>query len=966
MDGWKRVLLVGMALAGAAGAEALPEGYPATPRTRESINMGWKFHLGDPDAEFFAQDFDDAAWETVHLPHTLHLTSLGLDGCEDDKFQETFMREVGWYRRNLRVSAEPGKKVFLEFEGAHQATDAWVNGRHVGRFDVGGYSPFHFDITAFVVRGAANQLTLRVDNRKSEVIPPDPGPFDYIKFGGLYRDVYLVETDPLHVTFPWEAPDAGVHATTPTVDPVNLNGVVRVRTTVRNEYDEPCEATLTTRVVDREGVVVLRLVDAQTVDPGREATFDQIGSIEEDLRLWTLDDPYLYRVNSLVAVAGRPVDCVENRIGFRKVEITNRDGLLLNGEPVKLVGMNRHQHYGYIGDALPNALHFKDVLQLKRLGMNVLRTAHYPQDDALIDACDELGLLVYEEAPTWITISTNSVWFDHLEQAARIMVRNHRNHPSIIVWGAGINHRGPVARIHNACKQEDPTRFTASQGSRWTGWQTSGITDIYAQMVYGPYYWSEEEPVLAMEGGRGPEAVNEVLDHPMKLGLISWTAHAYYTFHPSKDPLDRSRGGMTTLFRWPKPGTAWYPSERLPEPFTHIDSEWREGVETVEVYSNADEVELLLDGRPYKRGGPCREAGFEHLKHPPFRFAIDDFRPGTLTANGLVNGQVVSSATIRTPGAPTAVRLHLDIGERPVMADGADIVVAHAEVVDAQGTVITDPSCAVAFAVEGPASIVGDGAGIGANPALVRHGAAPVLVRAGTEPGRVVLHAAVEGLEPAQAEFGTVPFQPDRIAAAALPIHDLERMRIDIGGNTQLLQFGWIPWSADDNAASTRTFAELGGFTATLRCAENDDLLRWLGEMNVMGRNGFAYGDGVLCMDPKGLVLELAGLPTGRYRIVTGHHAPRNNTDSMDPNPEKKRTAEIYKLPYARQIAIEAGSGICTVDVTEGEAMHREPFASRAIVVESDGRTPVVVNFRDASGQGRGVWLNLLEIGQWL
>ncbi|QBG49320.1 DUF4982 domain-containing protein [Verrucomicrobia bacterium S94] len=941
----------------------LPEGYPETPRVKTKINQHWKFHLGDPDAEFFKSDTNDQSWETVHVPHTLELTSMSLNDCQDDKYQETFMREVGWYRRDIRIFPTPGKRIFLEFEGAHQVTDCWVNGKHAGRFAVGGYSPFHFDITDDVEPGKTAQITLRVDNRKNETTPPDPGPFDYIKFGGLYRDVYLVEKDPLHITFNWEAMDAGVKITTPTVDPVNLYGSVNVKTTVRNTYDVPRETTLITRVIDADGLVVLKLEDSQIVEPQTDFTFNQIGSIEENLQLWGIDHPYLYRVNSLVLDEDKPVDCVENRMGFRKVEITDR-GVVLNGEPIKLMGMNRHQHYGYIGDALPDSLHYKDMLQFKELGFNIMRTAHYPQDNAILDACDELGILVYEEAPTWISITTNQQWYANLEKAARIMIRNHYNHPAVIIWGAGINHRGPVAQIHNACKQEDPFRFTASQGSRWTGPQHSGITDIYAQMIYGDYYWNHKEPMLAMEGRRGPEAVNHYLDDPLKLGLIAWTAHAYYTFHPTKTPQDRARGGMMTVFRWPKKGTMWYRAELTDEPFTYIEGAWTNGVSTLEVYSNAEEVELLLNGKPYRKSGPSTDEKYNLLNAPPFIFEIDDFKPGTLTANGLENGNVVSSMSIRTPEKPAAVKLILDTGGRNVVADGADILVAYAQVVDQNGTPVTDTPFNVTFSVNGPASIVGEGKGIGANPTHVRHGHAPVLIRAGTEPGTVTVTAEAAGLKSGKAVFKTVKAETDMIAENAGPIYDFESVKIDIGGHSQLVQFGWTPWMGDDNTDSKQDFEALGGFSAVLRCT-NPEMLRWLGEMNVMGRNGFAWGDGVLCMDENGLLLELSNLRKGRYRITTGHHAPRNNSDSMDPNPDKKKNAAIHQLPYARKLKIEtAGESIETV-VTEGKAMHEAPFGSVSFEVESNGRDPVVIRFSDASGKGRGIWLNTLEISEW-
>ena len=226
------LLLVTLLTGAPLFSQSLPEGYPQSERQKTCINASWLFHLGDPDGKFFDADFDDSEWEAVNLPHSLELTSLSLNGFQDSKMQETFMRDVGWYRRNVAVGSDSDKKVFLEFEGAHQVTDLWVNGQHVGQHAVGGYTPFHFDISGYVNYGEENQVTLLVDNRINENVPPDPGPFDYIKFSGLYRDVYLVETAPLHITFNWEAMDAGVTITTPTVDPLNMNAVIDVRTQV--------------------------------------------------------------------------------------------------------------------------------------------------------------------------------------------------------------------------------------------------------------------------------------------------------------------------------------------------------------------------------------------------------------------------------------------------------------------------------------------------------------------------------------------------------------------------------------------------------------------------------------------------------------------------------------------------------------------------------------------------------------
>jgi beta-galactosidase len=210
-----------------------PAAAQAGGRTRTNFNVGWKFNLGTPGGTPQEAGFNDSSWETVSVPHTLKLTSLDLDGSTDDNHQKTFHRYVGWYRKHFRVNA--GAKVFLEFEGSHEVTDVWVNGKHAGKHTISGYTPFDFDITGEVNRSGDNVVAIRVDNTLNADVPPDGGTRDYILFGGLYRDVYLVTTDKVHVTFPWDDTYAGVFVTTPTVKAENAT--ISVRTTVRNEYD---------------------------------------------------------------------------------------------------------------------------------------------------------------------------------------------------------------------------------------------------------------------------------------------------------------------------------------------------------------------------------------------------------------------------------------------------------------------------------------------------------------------------------------------------------------------------------------------------------------------------------------------------------------------------------------------------------------------------------------------------------
>lgn len=946
-------------VAAQADRSPLPIGYPETARTKACINVGWYYHLGDvPGAE--AQEFDCSDWETVSVPHTLKLTSLALDHCDDDKTQATFHRHIAWYRRTIQVSAN-ADKVFLEFEGAHQVTDAWVNGQPVGRHAIGGYTPFHFDISAQVQAGK-NVIALRLDNRRRQDTPPDPGPFDYVKFSGLYRDVYLVETSALHVTFPWEDFYAGVFVTTPTVDPLNRNATVALRTTVRNEHAQARLCTVLSRVVDREGLAVLRLRTEATIPAGADHTFNQCGGIEEDLHLWSCEDPYLYRVNTVIYDGQRAVDCVENPLGIRSIELNKHEGFLLNGKPVKMIGANRHQHYPYIGDAVPDALHFKDVWQFKQIGFNIIRTAHYPQDNALLDACDKLGILVYEEPPTWISIG-DEAWFDNLEQAARRMVRNHRNHPSVVIWGAGINHRGYVPRLHYATKQEDPTRWTGSNNSEWTGWQTSGVCDLYTNMDYGGIKdWSGDEYLFAMEGRGNQSAVSKYKSDPLRLGLTSWTAHAYYTFHLGPNRDNRMRSGMMDGFRTPSLNGRWYRAEMTDDPVVIIGDTWKTGIEKLRVYSNCEEVELRVNDRVLARQGPVDDRRMAHLKSPGFEFEINDYQPGELVALGLIDGEVKARDRVRSPGEPVALQLHLDMEDREFTADGADIVMAYARVVDRKGTFIRDTEKPVHFTVRGPARIVGDAIFPDTNPMRpTRYGSAPALIRASTQPGLITVRAEAPGLQAAEATVTSVPFREDRIAAAAQPIYDHEKVRVDLGEEGQLVQFGWTPWYGENGVDAVLDLPGLGGFRATLRTGSDEGITRWLGEMNVKGFHGFVIGEGVCVIDPQGLLLEFSGLPAGRYRLKTYHHAPRSNTNSMDPNRERLKTLKIHEIPVASQLAVQVAGDTTPVMLTSGTQLPETGPGTAVVNFVAQDQSPVTVRITDAQN-AKGIWLNGFEL----
>src|ERR1700722_1100326 len=420
-------------------------------QSRQMINLNpvWRFHLGQPVGDPTKTKYDDGKWDVVSLPHSHEIFDANLDGFV------ALGRNVGWYRRELQVPAEwASRKVFLEFRGAMEATAVWVNGSAAGTYTVSGFDSFDFDISHLVKPGS-NVIVVQVDNRENPGIPPDGETMDYVLFGGLDRDVYLHVTDQTHVTFPWESRQAGVRLTFPQVS----EGAVTVQAecTVKNESSEKHVCSLVTEVRDRDGNTVATMHEEREIPVRTEVTFTQHSEPISNPHLWSPESPYLYRVLTIVREGDRELDRVETAMGMRWVHFDAQNGFFLNGQHLKLIGVNCHQTWPFIGGAVPDGLHRRDAEQIKAMGVNWVRLSHYPQDPDFLDALDELGLMALEEPPTWQKPG-NEEWMINLEKSFRSMIRRDRNHPCIIVWGACINHRTAEPSLVQAAKEEDPTR----------------------------------------------------------------------------------------------------------------------------------------------------------------------------------------------------------------------------------------------------------------------------------------------------------------------------------------------------------------------------------------------------------------------------------------------------------------------------------------------------------------------------
>lgn len=390
-------------------------------RITYTINDNWRF-LPDNASQAEKTSKSDGNWEIVNLPHTWNT---------EDAFDDTpdYRRGTSWYRKNLSISSDlKGKRIYLYFEGANQTADVYVNEKFVGNH-IGGYTAFVFDVTDAVKFGENNLVAVKVDNSFNADIPPLTADFTF--YGGIYRDVWLIATDDVHFKTTDYA-SSGVTVTTPNLSATNA--IVNVRGTVVNDSSKKRSFDVTSQVFDTEGKEINNAISAVAVEPKTEATFENETIGLKKFNLWSPENPYLYTVKTTIRENGRILDEVSNPLGFRWFKY-DANGFYLNGKSIKLRGANRHQDYKGLGNAVPDSIHVRDMELMKSAGYNFVRLAHYPQDPAILQAADRLGIMLWEETPIVNYITISQKFNENSAQMLREMIRQHRNHPSVIMWG---------------------------------------------------------------------------------------------------------------------------------------------------------------------------------------------------------------------------------------------------------------------------------------------------------------------------------------------------------------------------------------------------------------------------------------------------------------------------------------------------------------------------------------------------
>jgi hypothetical protein len=412
----------------AAGSVSAPE-LASGQRVRLNFNRDWRYRFGDVEGAQ-ASGFDDSGWERVGLPHSFSIPYFR---------SPSFPVGDGWYRKHLVLPKLPaGRRLFLEFEGAFQDAEIFINGKALARHR-GGYTGFPVDITG-AVREGDNVVAVRVNNRWSPTLAPRAG--EHVFSGGLYRDVWLVATDAVHV--PW----TGTFVTTPELS--EASGRVSVETEVRNEEGRALNVTARSEVLDPSGHRVKTLPKwTGTIQPGETVTARQLSAPLAKPLLWSPETPHLYRVRTRLIVDGKERDRFETEFGFRWFSWTANQGFFLNGKHRYFKGANVHQDQAGWGDAVTNGAIERDVRLMKEAGLDFIRGSHYPHDPHFAKATDRIGMLFMSEAPFWGTAWFNNDWsssayptdpahraeFDaSVKQQLAEMIRINRNSPSIIAW----------------------------------------------------------------------------------------------------------------------------------------------------------------------------------------------------------------------------------------------------------------------------------------------------------------------------------------------------------------------------------------------------------------------------------------------------------------------------------------------------------------------------------------------------
>ena len=703
------------------------------------LDQDWLFG-GKTDAYAPATQLDDSAFSKITLPHCV--AKLSWQNWDPDSWENLWL-----YRRHFSLpEAGVNRRVFLQFDGVMDSAKPAINGFALPEHR-GGYLPFRCELTDRLKDGD-NVLDVTVDSRWQNV-PPEGSPrgprtVDYLEPGGIFRSVSLCVVPQVFISDVFAKP----------VDVLEPGRRIEVACTIDSATatSKPFEI----RVEFRDGTRVISSAQkAFTVaTPGETAVALTLSNLT-DIALWDVDAPKLYDVVTTLLMDGQPLHDHRVRVGVREARFTV-DGFFLNGRRLQLFGLDRHELYPYVGGAMPRRVLRRDAEILRReFNCNIVRCSHYPQSEAFLDACDELGLLVWEETPGWGYLGDDA-WKEQVVSNVADMIRRDRNHAAIVIWGVRVNESKndqPLYRrtteIARSLDDSRPTSGSMTGGSR-KNWQQEWHQDVFAYDDYhsapdgsvgiskpvgGVPYMLAEAVGQFSYGGKGfnnqyrragnlamqtsqalfhAQAHDRAAHEKGNSGVIAWCAFDYASLINAHNAVKCP--GVADVFRIPKLGAAFYRAQVSPQvrPVILPDFYWDCGAQTprgpgqnAAIFSNCDRLEIFVAAKPLVTALPDRK-NYPHLKYPPFFCNLDLDAAGLpeLRIDGYVGDRLALSRSFSPDPAQDQFQLAAD--DTQLFGDGADATRLVFKVADKFGTERLLAGGEVAFEITGPGTIVGD------------------------------------------------------------------------------------------------------------------------------------------------------------------------------------------------------------------------------------------------------------------
>ena len=732
-------------------------------REKIRLDQGWRFAFGnaaDPQKDFgcgteyfnyltkansihnegpYVMKFDDSDWQEVNVPHDWVTTlPYSSDASHSHgyktvgyKYPET---SVGWYRKVIKIpESDLGKRIMLQFDGIFRDARVWFNGFYMGN-EPSGYATQVYDVTEYVNYGGDNLICVRADATLEEGW--------FYEGAGIYRDAWLIKTPAVSV-----AP-FGTFVYADIQEPYT---VINIETEVFNSSLDTKQCHIDHQLFDADGQLIATTLNSVPSVPSVSSVLSKQTIkckqqlVVEKPHLWSPDNPYLYKVVTRVSSGKEEYDVYETTLGIRKVEFDAERGFLLNGEPLKLKGVNIHQDHAGVGSAIPEALMLWRIKQLKKFGCNAYRSSHNPMTPALLDICDREGILVIDEN------RLSGINDEHLRLLEN-MIRRDRNHPSVILWSDGNEEWGMEntvqgTRIAAAMREHtrllDPTRHSTianAGGSEMIKgldvvgfnyilqndvdnrkaanptWKIVGTEETTGCGTRGVYFNDPAQPgrmasmnLTADKDGtenRIERGWKFYAERPWAAGVFYWTGIDYRGEpNPLSYPATDSEFGILDYCGFPK-DEAWYlKSWWTDEPTLHIFPHWNlQGHEGEEIelwaYSNCDEVELTVNGKNLGRQKMPRNG---HLK---WKAA---YQPGKVVAVGYKNGKRILTETIAT--TKPAAKIVLKTDRQQISPDNRDVAVVTVEIQDKNGNIVPDACPMLSIRLDGNGRILGVGNG---------------------------------------------------------------------------------------------------------------------------------------------------------------------------------------------------------------------------------------------------------------